>query len=156
MLEELAQHVMRTTLHRRTLVAIDGVDGSGKTTFASALAERCADRPASFDPGTDSTVSVDAVYAPENAVVLVEGLFLHRDELVYAWDLSIFLHVPFEEMVRRLSERDGTHPDIDHETTQRYVGGQRLYFQHARPRERATIVVDNSDPTNLRVVRDCS
>lgn len=33
----------------------------------------------------------------------------------------------------------------------RYVGGQRLYFDAARPWERATFVVDNSDPTSPKV-----
>ena len=109
-------------------------------------------RPASYDAQTDAALLTEAVHAPDDAIVLVEGLFLHRAELVDVWDLSIFLDVPVEEMVRRLSERDGTNPDAEHETTQRYVGGQRIYFEEVSPWCRATFVVDNADVENPYIV----
>ena len=31
---------------------------------------------------------------------------------------------------------------------ERYIPGQRLYFEECRPRERASIVIDNNDPNN--------
>jgi uridine kinase len=34
----------------------------------------------------------------------------------------------------------------------RYVDGQRLYLQHCDPRSRASVVVDNSDPDEPRVI----
>lgn len=150
----------------RALVAIDGADGSGKTTLATALAARISSRPvlvihvddflnptpirhakgrdspegfwldtynyaaledyvleplaadgngryraASFDPATDSFARPPSAPAPEDALVIVEGMFLHRDELVHRWDLSFFLDVPFTETARRMAERDGSHPD---------------------------------------------
>lgn len=44
-------------------------------------------------------------------VLLVDGLFLYRDELVMAWDLSVFLDDPFIETAKRMAIRDGTNPD---------------------------------------------
>lgn len=84
---------------------------------------------------------------------MVEGMFLHRDELVSFWDTSVFLDVPFTETAARMAARDGSSPDPDHPTMRRYIGGQRLYFEAVRPWERATFVVDNSDFTSPKVIR---
>lgn len=101
-------------------------------------------RVASFDASSDKAVNAPALAAPDDALVLVEGLFLHRDEVVDRWDLSIFLDVPFAETARRMAHRNGTHPDPDDPSIRRYVEGQRIYFRDARPWERASLVVDNT------------
>ncbi|MFB8281175.1 uridine kinase [Nocardia colli] len=101
-------------------------------------------RSASYDPGSDTIVRPTAYLAPRNAVVVVEGLFLHRDELVDLWDTSVFLDVSFEVTARRMADRDGTHPDPEHETMRRYIQGQRLYFARSQPWARADIVIDNT------------
>lgn len=197
--EEIASCLRRWLPTSRVLVAIDGPDGSGKTTFADRLAASLSDRPvivvhvdgflnrsavrhargrlspegfwrdsydyealrayvldplrrigpacyrpSCYDPTTDTDQLADAVPVPSDAVVLVEGLFLHRAELVDRWDASIFLHVPFAETARRMSLRDGSHPSPEHSSMRRYVDGQRLYYAAARPWDRATLVVDNS------------
>lgn len=192
----------------RRMLAVDGVDGSGKTIFAAKLAAQIRDRPvivihaddflnpshvrhakgraspegfwndtynyaalhdrvltplgpngdgwfvpASYDRATDGTVPAEACLAPLNALVLVEGMFLLRDELVSRWDASVFLDVPFSETAARMAIRNGSNPDPDHPTMARYMGGQRLYFEAARPWERATFVVDNSDVASPRIIR---
>ena len=184
------------------LVAVDGVDGAGKTVFADELAARLraagraalrvsADdfhtpkairhrrgrdspvgfwldsydypalrervlvplgrggsrrfRRASHDLATDEYVRPPVEQAPPGAVVVIDGLFLHRDELAGGWDLSIFLRVPFAVSVARMAARDGTDPDPEHPSVRRYVEGQRRYFAACAPEERADLVVDNSD-----------
>ena len=79
-------------------------------------------------------------------VVIVEGMFLHRDELAGRWDLSVFLDVPFAETARRMAARDGSVPDPEHPSMRRYVEGQRRYLAGCDPRQRATLVVDNTEP----------
>jgi uridine kinase len=79
------------------------------------------------------------------AALILDGLFLHRDELADHWDCSVFLDVPFEVSVGRMAARDGSHPDPDHPSQRRYVAGQRLYFEECSPWTRATWVVDNTD-----------
>ena len=101
-------------------------------------------RPSSYDRHLDAVKLAEPVFAPADAIVLVEGLFLHRDELVQRWDASIFIDVPFAETARRMAVRDGSNPDPNHETMRRYVGGQRIYFASAQPWERASLVVDNT------------
>lgn len=183
-------------------VAVDGVDGAGKTTFADELAFRLralgravvrvwADdflnpravryqrgrsspegffldsydlpslrrlvldplgpggdrryRLACHDLAADRPLDVPWHEAPAGAVLVLDGLFLHRDELAGIWDLSVFLQVPFAVSVARLAARDGSPPDPSHPALARYVGGQQLYFDACSPWERADLVVDNSD-----------
>jgi uridine kinase len=185
-------------LPRPALIAVDGVDGAGKTTFASHLAaaiER-AGRPtvivheddflaprevrhrrgrhspegffldsydlvaltqhvldplgpqgdrrirrAVFDHRRDAPIHAPDEEVPFDAVVIVEGMFLQRDELADRWDWSVFLDVPFAETARRMAERDGSHPDPEHPSMRRYVEGQRIYFATCQPRERAATVL---------------
>jgi uridine kinase len=191
----------------RQLVAIDGVDGSGKSSFVNALAPviqgravvtihaddflnlqevrhhrgrnspegfwldtydyaalasevlvplgKSGDgryRPGVTDPTKNRRIKPDKITAHDNALILVEGMFLHRNELVGHWSYSVFLDVPFTETARRMAIRDGSHPDPNHPSMRRYVGGQRLYFENAQPWQRATRVIDNTHPDEPRLV----
>jgi uridine kinase len=82
--------------------------------------------------------------APSDAVVLVEGTFLHRDRLRPYWDFSIYLHVPFTVAAQRMAAR-GTIDSLEDPLLQRYFGAQRIYFEQALPCERASLVLDNSE-----------
>ncbi|WP_354182610.1 hypothetical protein [Arthrobacter sp. UYP6] len=210
-LQALAARLAALHPDRRLFTAVDGVDGSGKTTFADALAAgiRAAAiprpvvrvslddfhhrrdlryrrgrgsaagfrhdsynldqfrayvlsplrpggcghyRPAGHNLDTDAVLSPPWQPAAANAVVLVDGLFLHRDELAADWDFSIFLDVPFPVSAARMALRDGTPADPEHPDMHRYVGGQRLYFGDSDPAARATVVVENTDPEDPRVI----
>ncbi len=96
-----------------------------------------------FDHTTDEPIDSPSEEVDADAVVLVEGLFLHRDELVERWDWSVFLDVPFAESARRMAQRDGSHPDPEHPSMRRYVEGQRIYLARCDPRTRATVVLDH-------------
>jgi uridine kinase len=78
-------------------------------------------------------------------VLILDGLFLHRDELVDAWDFSIFLDVPFEVSAARMAARDGSDPDPSAPSLQRYVRAQRHYLATCRPDQNATVIIDNTD-----------
>jgi uridine kinase len=86
-------------------------------------------------------------------VLVLDGMFLHRDELAGEWDVSVLLDVPFAETLRRMAGRDGSHPDPEHPSMRRYVEGQRLYLRTSHPSARADLVVDNTDVTDPQVVR---
>lgn len=102
-------------------------------------------RAAAHDLVTDEVLDPPWQQAPSECVVIVDGLFLHRDELVDRWDYSIFLDVPFETTARRMAVRDNTNPDPSDPSMRRYVEGQLLYFGRCAPKDRASVVVDNSD-----------
>lgn len=97
-------------------------------------------RTAAFDHRTDRPVEVSP-----GTVVLVDGIFLHRDELADAWDLSVWLEVPFTTTFARMAVRDGCPADPDDPANARYRDGQLLYLARCHPHARATLVVENDD-----------
>jgi uridine kinase len=102
-------------------------------------------RTAVFDCALDRAVMSPVCISPAAAILIDDGLFLQRDELRHHWDVSIFLEVPFEIATRRCAQRDGTVADFRHPSNRRYVEGETRYLQECRPRDRASIVIDNSD-----------
>jgi len=101
-------------------------------------------RPAGHDLATDEVLAPPLVTAPEGAVLVLDGIFLHRDELAGAWELSVFLDVGFAETARRMAHRDGSPPDPKHPELARYVLAQRRYLDRCRPRDRADVLIDNT------------
>ncbi len=193
----------------RTLVAIDGVDGAGKTTFANELADllresglqvirismddylnpqsvryaqgrgsakgyfedsydyqRFTDevleplghggsgryRTASYDLGSESEVTSPWKVAPDHGVVVIDGMFMHRDELCKSrkkkvWDVSVWLEVPFEESFLRAASRDEKlAPNPEDPRNTRYYQGQLLYLEACDPATRADLIVENAAP----------
>jgi uridine kinase len=198
----VARRISELQGHRCVRVAVDGPDGSGKSTFADELAPAVRAlgrtvvrvslddfhnvravryrrgrespegfwqdsfnyprfrsdvldpfgpggsrryRPAAHDLTTDAMLDPEPRTAPPGTVLIVDGLFLHRDELAHAWDLSVFLDVPFGVTAQRMAIRDGTNPDPEHPTMRRYVEAQRIYFRTCSPHQRADILIDNRD-----------
>ncbi len=108
-----------------------------------------------FDFRTDGPVAASTEAAPPNAVLVFDGVFLLRRELIDAWDFSVFVAVPFAETQRRAAVRDralfGDEAAVLHRYAVRYLPGQRLYFDQARPMEKANALVDNADPERPRL-----
>ncbi|MGE0172255.1 MAG: uridine kinase [Oligoflexales bacterium] len=190
-------------------IAIDGVDGAGKTCFADELAEEMNGRearvirssvdffhnprlkryergqfspegyftdsfnysklkevlldplspggslvyqPAFFDHKKDQEVEVHKRTAASGSILIFDGIFLHRNELVKYWDFSIFLTVNFTVSVPRFAKRDKGPTDFRDPLNQRYVGGQELYFAACSPSKRASLVIENNDLACPRVI----
>lgn len=111
--------------------------------------------PKAHDLATDAVLRPVLQTAPAGAVLIVDGLFLHRAVLAGAWEFSIFLDVSFEVTARRMAARDGTNPDPQHPSMARYVDAQKLYFSSCPPRERAGVLIDNASPDTPRFLRGC-
>lgn len=204
LLGRIADEIIGLGAESVTRVAIDGVDGAGKTTFAKelgAVVERMgrpvirvsADdflnprsvryrfgrtspdgffldsydyealrryvleplgpggsgriRRRAFDLSADAPIEAVEETPAANAILILDGLFLHRDELAEVWDFSIFLDVAFSVSIGRCATRgtSWTSPDVDAPSNRRYVVGQRLYLARCAPQRRATLVIDNND-----------
>ena len=215
LLHRLADLITQIDRPHPVRVAIDGVDGAGKTTMADELVphvqvrgrpvirasidgfhrprveryRRGPDSPegfyhdsfdhealrahlldplgprghrryrrAVFDWRTDSPVREPEHEAPANAVLLFDGIFCQRPELIHHWDLRIFLEVGFDETLRRMAVRDQSPTTsagaMERRFWVRYAPGQQLYLAAAQPRERAHVLIDNTDPTHPRLIRD--
>jgi uridine kinase len=109
-------------------------------------------RRGSCDFRTDRPAHAPLEEAPANAVLVVDGVFLLRPELVAHWDYRIFVEVPFAVALERAMRRDlalfGSAEAVRVRYQQRYIPGQQLYFAAARPQERADAIVRNEDPAN--------
>src|SRR5262249_54385929 len=90
--------------------------------------------PAVFNYRTDSEIPIRFETAAPDAILLFDGVFLQRQELLSYWDLTVFVDAPFNVTVARMSQRDGvSSPDVDAAENRRYVDGQRLYLQTCDP-----------------------
>jgi uridine kinase len=84
--------------------------------------------------------------APSDAVLLFDGVFLLRPELMPYWDVTVFIDAPFNVTVARMAQRDGrSSPDVDAVENRRYVEGQKLYLQTCDPRSAAMLIFNNED-----------
>jgi uridine kinase len=88
--------------------------------------------------------------APVDAVLIFEGVFLMRPELIDRGDLRIFVSAAFEETVARARSRDavlyGTPLDVERRFRNRYLPSQRFYSDTVRPADHADILVRNDEP----------
>ena len=97
--------------------------------------------------------------ATQKSVLLFDGVFLLRPELVSYWDFRIFIDADFSVSVLRAIQRDLiNNPDISKADLlaryrNRYVPGQRLYFSDAIPEEHAHIIFGNNnyDAPNIEI-----
>jgi uridine kinase len=103
-----------------------------------------------YDLDTDTAVSQPATTAPADAVLLLDGVFLLRPELIGRWDLSIFVSAAFEQTLDRARIRDlarlGSTAEVERRFRTRYIPAQKLYFGIARPADHADIIVHNDEP----------
>jgi len=124
-------------LHR---VLLDPLGPGGDRRFQQAV----------FDYRTDTALSQPVTTAPADAVLLFDGVFLLRPELIDRWDLRIFVSAEFEETLDRARTRDqglfGSTTEIERRYRNRYIPAQQLYFATARPTDHADIIVHNDEP----------
>ncbi|MGZ8717332.1 MAG: uridine kinase [Gaiellaceae bacterium] len=113
-------------------------------------------RTASLDLRKDVAVEAPVHVAPEDAALVLDGLFLLRPELAGIWDLSAFLvadrTVALERAIARDASRlDGAGPArLRYEA--RYIPGETLYLETARPASRADVVIENTHPDRPRLL----
>jgi len=107
-------------------------------------------QPAVYDFDTDTALSPPVTTAPADAVLLLDGVFLLRPELLDRWDLSILVSAAFERILDRARIRDlarlGSAAEVDRRFRTRYIPAQELYFATARPADHADIIVHNDEP----------
>jgi uridine kinase len=166
-LGRLADFVAEIVRPHVVRVAIDGVDAAGKTMLADqdsfdyeALRRDLLEplgpggsrlyRTRVFDHRADEAVTDSWKTAPEDAVLLFDGVFLLRPELDDLWDFRLLVEVDADEALRRAVLRDedvfGSADGALRRYRDRYVRGQRLYVDEADPAARADVAVENTDP----------
>lgn len=106
-----------------------------------------------FDSKTNQKVAAPTETAKADSILIMDGVFLFRPELIRYWDLKIFLEVNFEKVIVRAKNRDGSAQEILDRYRRRYIPGQQLYLRDAKPAEKADLVIDNNDFENPTIKR---
>jgi uridine kinase len=88
--------------------------------------------------------------APDDAILLADGVFLQRPELDAYWDLRVYLHIDRAGSLRRAVERDrhwmGGEAEAERRYRTTYLPAEQRYADEVRPREHADIVIDGYPP----------
>jgi uridine kinase len=109
-----------------------------------------------YDRRSDLPVHSEQVEASADAILLFDGVFLLRPELVDAWDFRVFVTVASPEIIRRARIRDAElygSPDVaERRFRARYLPAQRHYRRTVRPGELADVVLENDVPSRPRVL----
>jgi uridine kinase len=103
-----------------------------------------------YDKRTDAELSESFSTASVDAVLLFDGVFLLRPELINRWDLRIFVAATFEKTVQRARTRDlalyGSMAVVERRWRERYIPSQERYFATVHPTDIADIIVANDEP----------
>jgi uridine kinase len=173
-LDALAAEILHNYGSGRAVVAVDGLDGAGKTHFADDLASAISSTGhsvfrASIDDfhrsraerharGADSAEGFyrDSFDYSTFLRVLIEPFKLGGSTafVTAAFD-GIFLNRPelrglwnysvWIDVPREIAERRIADRDGPGAGTERYTAGQELYLTEAHPRAEAVAIIDNSD-----------
>ncbi|MCU1417739.1 MAG: uridine kinase [Schumannella sp.] len=128
------------SVFRRVLVEPFGMNGS--TGFVTAA----------WDERRDRQIQPKWLSGPVDAMLIVDGSYLNRPELRGLWNASLWLDADAQVRARRMLDRDGIEPGS--ERAERYAGAFSLY-EKTKPRDAASIIIDNTDPdAPLRVFTD--
>jgi uridine kinase len=107
-------------------------------------------RQAVYDQASDSPLSLPTGTAAADAVLLFDGVFLQREELLDSWDLRVLVSATFESTVNRSRVRDQTPlmsaDQAEQRYRRRYMPSQQFYFETVRPAQLADIIVHNDEP----------
>lgn len=110
-----------------------------------------------FDYATDIVALSEDKEADDNAIIIVDGVFLFKDDLADYWSLRVLLEVGDEIVTERGAKRDaeriGDHDKARQQYINRYVASQAIYYEQANPYERADIVIDNDNYLTPQIVK---
>ncbi|MGW4498987.1 uridylate kinase [Micromonospora sp. NPDC004336] len=102
-----------------------------------------------YDRAADAVSSPPVTTAAADAVLVFDGVFLMRPELVDRWDLRVFVSTTFEKTVERAVVRErraSTWAEVERRWRERYIPSQQFYFAAARPTDHVDVIVHNDEP----------
>lgn len=114
-------------------------------------------RTAVIDLAADTPVSDAWAELPRGGVLVVDGTFLERDEVVDHWDLRICIEPAFAAARAQGAARDaellGGVDAAQRAFDDRYHRACRRYLAEVDPVARCDVLVDNADPTRPAILR---
>jgi uridine kinase len=107
-----------------------------------------------LDPVSGEPVEQPRLEAAREAIVVVSGPFLLRQELRDRWDVAVWVQVDFDVARARGAERDrgSFGPEVDELYRNTYHAAQQHYLEEERPADHAEVVFHNDDVDHPVVV----
>jgi uridine kinase len=106
-------------------------------------------RRIAFNYRTDAPSMTEEEHAPEDAILLFDGVFLLRPEINESWEYRIFVDVPFAVIVERAIVRDsdlfGSAEATRARYQERHIPGQQIYLTSVDPLRHAQAILGNED-----------
>ncbi|MEI7497856.1 MAG: hypothetical protein WCK11_01060 [Candidatus Falkowbacteria bacterium] len=108
-------------------------------------------KPAHFSVDNDTELNLPTEIATKDSIILIEGIFLFRPELVKYFDYKIFIEIDLEESKKRAINRPvgkhriGSEEEITKRYDNRYIPGQIMYYEEAKPHDVADVIIDNNN-----------
>jgi uridine kinase len=109
-------------------------------------------RPAIHDVVSDERLELPGAPVPRAGVLIVDGVFLARPELIRFWTTLILLDAPLVVSQARAAARDGHLPPASG-SSDRYAAAHALYRSACNPESRADIVIDATSLDEPRIIR---
>ena len=94
-------------------------------------------------------LSPPVMTAAADAVLVFDGVFLMRPELIDRWDLRIFVSTALDKTVKRAVIRErqvSSRAEVERRWRERYIPSQKFYFATVRPTNHVDIIVHNDEP----------
>jgi len=102
-----------------------------------------------FDHATDAEQLSPIRQATSSAIVIIDGVFLFKEELNNCWNLRILLSTDDETAIERGAHRDaarlGSYEAARQKYVDRYIASQKIYYDEEHPEQKADIIIDNND-----------
>lgn len=125
--------------HALNRVLLDPLGPGGDRRFRHAVYDRTA----------DAVLCPPVTTASADSVLIFDGVFLMRPDLIDRWDLRVFVSTALEKTVDRAVIRErrvSSRAEVERRWRERYIPSQQLYFATVGPAQLADIVVHNDDP----------
>lgn len=96
-----------------------------------------------YDKDNDTYLS-QRICIPKGGILIIEGIFLQREELIDIFDYMIYIDVPESTRLERVLSRDryiGDSEQIKEKYNSRYFPAERHYVKTCSPADRADYVI---------------
>ena len=107
---------------------------------------------ASLDLEKDEYIQSELQIATKDMILIVDGTFLFKKDLIDLYDFKVFVKTDFEEARKRGAKREeqtfGSYEKAEDIFTNRYHAASKLYLEQHEPELHADVVVLNNNLKN--------
>lgn len=111
-----------------------------------------------LNTGTDEFDKKLEINLDEQSILLIEGVFIYRNEFKKYYDYSIMLQIEQEEQLKRATKRDlsknGSTEVLMNKYLNRYIPAYHLYEELNNPLKFADLIIDNTNVGDPSIIKE--